>query len=80
MTGKFITIYGMLCLQAKEAPRMTSLRFTDVQARLTEFLDLTSLTLEEFQALVPPYEAAFQAHMAVWRLDGKPRTARRLSV
>jgi hypothetical protein len=23
---------------------MTSLRFTDVQARLTEFLDLTSLT------------------------------------
>src|SRR5713101_6256316 len=70
----------MLCLQAKEAPRMTSLRFTDVQARLTEFLDLTSLTLEEFQALVPPFEAAFQAHMAVWRLDGKPRTARRLSV
>jgi len=59
---------------------MTSLRFTDVQARLTEFLDLTSLTLEEFQALVPPFEAAFQAHMAVWRLDGKPRTARRLSV
>jgi len=59
---------------------MTSLRCTDVQARLTEFLDLTSLTLEEFQALVPPFEAAFQAHMAVWRLDGKPRTARRLSV
>jgi hypothetical protein len=30
---------------------MASIRFTDVQARLTEFLDLTSLTLEEFQQL-----------------------------
>jgi hypothetical protein len=59
---------------------MASIRFTDVQARLTEFLDLTSLTLEEFQQLVPPFEAAFHAHMAVWRLDGKPRTARRFTV
>jgi hypothetical protein len=59
---------------------MASVRFTDVQARLTEFLDLTSLTLDEFQQLVPPFEAAFQAHLATWRLDGKPRTARRFSV
>ena len=59
---------------------MASLRFTDVQARPTEFLDFTSLTLEEFQTLVPPFEAAFQAHMAAWRLDGKPRTARRFMV
>src|SRR6266581_1297520 len=36
---------------------MASLRFTDVQARPTEFLDFTSLTLEEFQTLVPPFEA-----------------------
>jgi hypothetical protein len=33
--------------------------------------------LEEFQQVVPPCEAAFQAQMAEWRLDGKPRTARR---
>jgi hypothetical protein len=46
----------------------------------TEFLDFTSLTLDEFQQLVPPFEAAFQAHMAAWRLDGKPRTARRFAV
>src|SRR3989442_14420948 len=59
---------------------MASLRFTDVQARPTEFLDFTSLTLEEFQTLIPPFEAAFQAHMAVWRLDGKPRTARQFTV
>src|SRR5712692_10062215 len=59
---------------------MASVRFTDVQARPTEFLDFTSLTLDEFQQLVPPFEAAFQAHMAVWRLDGKPRIARPFSV
>jgi len=56
---------------------MGTLRFADVQTRPTERLDLTSLTVEEFQPLVPPFEAAFQAHMAAWRLDGQPRTARR---
>jgi hypothetical protein len=45
--------------------------------RPTEVLDLTSLTVNEFESVVPPFEAAFQAHMALWRLDGKPRTARR---
>ena len=59
---------------------MASVRCTDVQARPTEFLDCTSLTLDEFQQLVPPFEAAFQAHMAAWRLDGKPRTARQFAV
>src|SRR5215831_5009997 len=59
---------------------MTGLRFTELQSRPTEFLDLTSLTLDEFQQLVPPFEAAFHAHLATWRLDGKPRTARRFSV
>src|SRR5919204_6266366 len=59
---------------------MTGIRFTEVQARPTEFLDLPSLTLDEFHQLVPPFEAAFQAHMAAWRLDGKPRTARQFSV
>ncbi len=59
---------------------MAHLRFADVQDRPTEFLDLTSLTLDEFQQLVPPFEAAFHAHMAAWRLDGKPRTARQFNV
>jgi hypothetical protein len=59
---------------------MASVRFADMQSRPVEFLDFTSLTLDEFQQLVPPFEAAFQAHMAAWRLDGKPRTARRFSV
>ena len=59
---------------------MANIQFADVQSRPTEFLDFTSLTLDEFQQLVPPFEAAFQAHMAAWRLDGKPRTARRFTV
>jgi hypothetical protein len=59
---------------------MACLRFTDLQSRPMEFLDLTSLTLDEFQHLVPPFEVAFHAHMATWRLDRKPRTARQFTV
>jgi len=59
---------------------MAHVQFADLQFRPTEFLDFTSLTLDEFQQLVPPFEAAFHAHMATWRLDGKPRTARQFTV
>jgi Helix-turn-helix of DDE superfamily endonuclease len=59
---------------------MASVRFAELQARPTEFLDCTSLTLDEFQALIPPFETAFQAHMAGWRLDGTPRTAHQFAV
>lgn len=51
-----------------------------MQVRPTEFLEFTSVTLEELQTLVPPFEAAFLAHMAMWRLDGKPRTTRQFTV
>jgi hypothetical protein len=56
---------------------MGTLRFANIQPHPTEVLDLTSLTVAEFRELVPPFEAAFQAHMTAWRLDGRPRTARR---
>jgi Reverse transcriptase (RNA-dependent DNA polymerase) len=69
---EFIPIYDILCLHEQEVPPMASLQFTNVQNRPTEFLDLTSLTLDEFQLLLPPFEAAFQAPMAAWRLDRKP--------
>src|SRR4030095_3685447 len=59
---------------------MAGVRFTDLQARPLEFLDFTSLTLDEFQQLVPPFETAFHARMVAWRMDGKPRTARRFTV
>src|ERR671937_1570882 len=59
---------------------MAGLRFTDLQSRPMAFLDCTSLTLDEFQQLVLPFETAFHARMAAWRMDGKPRTARRFTV
>jgi DDE superfamily endonuclease len=59
---------------------MAGLRFTELQSRPLEFLDFTSVTLDEFQQLVPPFEAAFHARMAAWRMDGKPRTTRRFTV
>jgi DDE superfamily endonuclease len=74
---EFISICDILGLHRKEATTMGTLRFVDLQPRPTEVLDLTSLTLDEFRQLVPPFETAFQAHMTVWRLDGQPRTARR---
>src|SRR5580704_13919796 len=52
---------------------MVGLRFVDMRLRPTEFLDFTSLTVEEFQMLIPPFEAAFQAHMAVPRWYGPDR-------
>src|SRR5262252_5090767 len=59
---------------------MAGLRFADMQSRPLEFLDFTSLTLQEVQQLVSPFETAFHARMAAWRMDGKPRTARRFAV
>jgi len=59
---------------------MAGVRFADMRLRPVEFLDFTSLTVEEFEILIPPFEAAFQAHMAAWCLDGTPRTNRRFSV
>ena len=59
---------------------MASVRFTELQSRPMEFLDFTSVILDEFQQLLPPFEAAFHAHMATWCLDGKPRTARQFAV
>ncbi len=59
---------------------MAGVRCADLQSRPTEFLDFTSLTLDEFQQLVRPFEAAFQAPMAAWRRDGTPRTARQFRV
>jgi hypothetical protein len=45
-----------------------------------KFLDCTSVRLDAFQLLVPPFEPAFQEHLAGWRLAGQPRTARRCTV
>src|SRR5215467_6094206 len=53
------------------------LRYQDIPTHTTEVLDLTSLTVDEFAALVPPFEAAFLDYMAAWTLHGRRRQARR---
>ena len=50
---------------------MAGVRFAELQSRPIEFLDFTSLTLDEFQQLVPPFEAAFHARMAAWRMGNR---------
>jgi hypothetical protein len=55
---------------------MRGLRFRDIESKPYVVLDMTSLVVEEFLALVEPFEEQFQTHMAKWRLDGLPRTKR----
>jgi DDE superfamily endonuclease len=55
---------------------MSGLRYAEVSQRELKFLDLTSLTVEEFGQLVPSFEEAFQERMNEWRLDGKRRSGR----
>jgi Helix-turn-helix of DDE superfamily endonuclease len=53
------------------------LRYRDIPTHTTDVLDLTSLTVEEFAALVPPFEEAFLRYMAEWTLHGRRRRSRR---
>lgn len=56
---------------------MSKLRYLDVKTNEQAFVSLTSLTVDEFELLIPDFENAFQAHMSKWCLDGKLRTKRR---
>jgi hypothetical protein len=53
------------------------LRYRDLPTHTSEVLDLTSLTVDEFRALVPLFETAFLGYMAEWTLHGRRRQARR---
>src|SRR5438105_157092 len=55
---------------------MSGLRYAEVSQKEPKFLDMTSLTVEEFDQLVPAFEEAFEQRMNEWCLDGKPRTGR----
>lgn len=52
------------------------LRYTTEKDKAYRILDLTSLSLDEFEQLVEPFEQAFVRHMQQWTMEGKPRTAR----
>jgi hypothetical protein len=55
------------------------LRYQKEKDKLNRILDLTSLTLEEFEQLVEPFESVFVRHMQNWTMEGLPRTGRRYS-
>lgn len=55
---------------------MNKLSYLDVKTTGQEFVSLTSLTVDEFELLVPEFEKAFQAHMSKWCIDGQARTKR----
>lgn len=52
------------------------LRYANERDKPNQILNLTSLTVEQFEQLVDPFEQAFVRHMQVWTMEGKPRTAR----
>jgi len=56
------------------------LRYRDLPAHTSEVLDLTSLTVDEFAGLVPPFEAAFLGYLAKWTLHWQPRQSRRYTI
>lgn len=55
------------------------LRYTTEKDKAYRILDLTSLSVDEFEQLVEPFEQAFVRHMQQWTMEGKPRTARAYS-
>lgn len=58
----------------KEANR--TVRYQDEKTKTYRVLDLTSLTVDEFEQCVAPFEAAFVRYMQDWTMEGKRRTAR----
>jgi hypothetical protein len=51
-------------------------KYEEISQKGMKFLDFTSLTLEEFEQLVPVFEKKYQERMQYFRLDGKPRIGR----
>lgn len=55
------------------------IRYAAERAKAGVIRQFTTLTVDEFESLVPLVQSAFLAHMATWTLEGKPRTGRRYS-
>jgi hypothetical protein len=55
------------------------LRYQNEKVKANRILDLTSLTVQEFEQLVEAFEVEFVRHMQDWTMEGLPRTGRRYS-
>lgn len=55
------------------------IRYTTLSQKPRKFLAMTGYTVEEFEALLPYFQVAFDNYVAVYRLDGQKRTKRRYS-
>ena len=74
-------IFSVDARQRGAAPGTFVLNFRELRPatekdKAHRILDLTSLTVEEFEQLVEPFEQAFVRHMQQWTMEGKPRRAR----
>ena len=54
-------------------------KYKEYAEKPTEFLALTGYTLQEFEALLPPFGNGYYEWMKTHRLDGKPRGQRAYS-
>jgi hypothetical protein len=52
------------------------LRYASERDKANQILNLTSLTVEQCEQLIEPFEQAFVRHMRQWTMEGKLRTAR----
>ncbi|GMU26283.1 MAG: hypothetical protein AMXMBFR16_11880 [Candidatus Uhrbacteria bacterium] len=52
------------------------LRYSQLARNEREFLSMTGLTVQEFDELVPAFQASFERHLAEWTMDGTPRVGR----
>jgi hypothetical protein len=62
------------CSDQKGAPTM--IRYTSEKEKANRIADLTSLTVEQFEQLVEPFERAYINYMSEWTMEGTPRLAR----
>src|SRR5579864_6506197 len=53
-----------------------AMRYVEVSQNIIKFLEFTSLTVEEFEQLLPVFEENYQERMKHFRLDGKHRIGR----
>ncbi|HBY96116.1 MAG TPA: hypothetical protein DEP84_19530 [Chloroflexi bacterium] len=52
------------------------LRYSQLARKEREFLSMTGVTVQEFDELVPAFQASFERHLAEWNMDGTPRVGR----